>query len=329
MDVVCLGELLIDMFPAELGRSLVDVSAFRPKPGGAPANVAVAATRLGAKSAFVGKVGEDLFGHFLAEVLAQEGVNTQGMRYDDEARTTMAIIAMPDENTAEFVFYRNPGADMRLRVDELDRALLSEARAFHFGSLSLTDEPARSATREAARVAREAGALVSYDVNYRPSLWRDPEEAIQQAMAMLAHVDLLKVNEGELALLSGQEVDPADANQIGTAAQALLEQGPELCVVTLGPNGSTFQVAEGGEYIPPFEVETVDAVGCGDAFVAGLLTQLVGGEGSWRDRLSVAQLREFLRYANAVGALTALTQGVIPALPTAAQVSEFLSQHRN
>jgi fructokinase len=241
----------------------------------------------------------------------------------------MAIIAMPDENTAEFVFYRNPGADMRLRVDELDRALLSEARAFHFGSLSLTDEPARSATREAARVAREAGALVSYDVNYRPSLWRDPEEAIQQAMAMLAHVDLLKVNEGELALLSGQEVDPADANQIGTAAQALLEQGPELCVVTLGPNGSTFQVAEGGEYIPPFEVETVDAVGCGDAFVAGLLTQLVGGEGSWRDRLSVAQLREFLRYANAVGALTALTQGVIPALPTAAQVNEFLSQHRN
>jgi len=126
VDIVCLGELLIDMFPAELGRSLVDVSAFRPKPGGAPANVAVAATRLGAQSAFIGKVGEDLFGHFLADVLAQEGVETRGMRFDDEARTTMAIIAMPNENTAEFVFYRNPGADMRLRVDELDRALLSE-----------------------------------------------------------------------------------------------------------------------------------------------------------------------------------------------------------
>ena len=128
MDIVCLGEVLVDMFPAELGRKLAEVSAFRPKPGGAPANVAVAAARLGAESAFIGKVGDEAFGHHLADVLADEGVETRGMRFDTYARTGLAFIAMPDENTAEFVFYRNPGADMMLRAEELDRELLPTSR---------------------------------------------------------------------------------------------------------------------------------------------------------------------------------------------------------
>jgi len=319
MDIVCLGELLVDMFPAELGRRLVEVSAFRPKPGGAPANVAVAAVRLGARSAFIGKVGDEAFGHHLADVLRQEGVDVRGMRFDEEARTGMAFIAMPDENTSEFVFYRNPGADMRLRADELDRELLQETRTFHFGSLSLGQEPSRSATMEAVRVAREAGALISFDVNYRPTLWNSPQEAYDRIMATVPHVDLLKVNEVELALLAGSE-------DLDAASKALLEQGPDLCVVTLGPEGSYFQVAGGGEHVPAFKVQTVDATGCGDAFVAGLLCQLVVGA-DWREQLSPARMREVLRYANAVGALTALTQGVIPALPTADQVDEFLAQY--
>jgi fructokinase len=318
MDIVCLGELLVDMFPAEVGRRLVEVSAFHPKPGGAPANVAVAAARLGARSAFVGKVGDEAFGHHLADVLRQEGVEVGGMRYDQEARTGMAFIALPDENTAEFVFYRNPGADMRLRPDELDHSLLQETRAFHFGSLSLGQEPSRSATVEAAKIAREAGALISFDVNYRPTLWDGPEEACDQIRATIPHVDLLKVNEVELVLLAGSE-------DLDTAPQVLLDMGPALCVVTLGPDGSYFRVAEGGEHVLPFKVNTVDAVGCGDAFVAGLLCQLVVNA-NWRDRLSVMQMRDILHYANAVGALTATKQGVIPALPTADQVTEFLSQ---
>ena len=318
MDIVCLGELLVDMFPAEVGRSLVEVSAFRPKPGGAPANVAVAAVRLGAQSAFIGKVGDDAFGHHLADILRQEGVDVSGMRYDEEARTGMAFIAMPDVNTYEILFYRNPGADMRLRADELDRELLQETRAFHFGSLSLIQEPSRSATMEAAKIAREAGALVSFDVNYRSDLW-SRSEARDRVMATIPQVNLLKVNEIEVDLLTGS-TDP------DTASQALLELGPDLCVITLGPEGSFFQVVEGGEYVPAFEVETVDATGCGDAFIAGLLCQLVVGA-NWRDQLSVARMREVLRYANAVGALTALTQGVIPALPTAARVDEFLAQY--
>jgi fructokinase len=318
MDIVCLGELLVDMFPAELGRPLVEVSAFCPKPGGAPANVAVAATRLGANSALIGKVGDEAFGHHLADVLAREGVEVRGMRFDEEARTGMAFIAMPDENTAEFVFYRNPGADMRLRPDELDRGMLQSTRAFHFGSLSLGHEPSRSATMEAVRIAREAGALISFDVNYRPTLWRSPEEAYERVLETVPHVDLLKVNEVELEIMAGKQ-------DLDAAGEALLDLGPDLCVVTLGPDGSFFRVAEGGESLPAFAVKTMDATGCGDAFIAGLLCQLVVGA-DWRDQLSMARMREILRYANAVGALTALTQGVIPSLPTADQVDEFLHQ---
>jgi fructokinase len=330
MDIVCLGELLVDMFPAEVGRRLAEVTAFRPKPGGAPANVAVAAARLGARSAFVGKVGNDAFGHHLVGVLAREGVEVGGIRFDEHARTTMAFIALVDENTAEFVFYRNPGADMLLRPDELDRELLGGTKAFHFGSISLIEEPSRSATMEAMSIARAGGSLISLDVNYRPSLWHDAGEARDLIMATVPQVDLLKVNEVELELLTGS-VDLEEGTRM------LLDLGPELCVVTLGTEGSYFRVACGSEHIPAFRVETVDATGCGDAFVAGLLWGLLAPvpeapagpqRVDWRDRLSVVHIGKIVRDANAVGALTALTQGVIPALPTADQVDEFLAHWR-
>ena len=318
MDIVCLGEILIDMFPAEIGRSMVDVSAFLPKPGGAPANVAVAASRLGAKSAFIGKVGEDIFGHYLEQILVDEDVSTQGMRYDQEARTTLVFMAMPDAHSAEYMFYRNPGADMLLAPDELDRQLLEETHAFHFGSISLIQEPSRSATLEAITIAADAGALISFDVNYRPSLWKSPEEAIERVMATIPLVNLLKVNEIELSLLAGKE-------DLDAASKTLLNIGPDLCVVTIGAEGSYFRTNSESDFIPGFSVDTVDSVGCGDAFIAGLLCQLVR-DSNWRAKLNAANLREVLRYGNAVGALTALTVGVIPALPHAYQVDEFLKQ---
>jgi fructokinase len=326
MDILTLGEFLIDMFPGKVGQRMGEVESFHPKPGGAPANVAIAARRLGTDTAFIGKVGDDLFGHFLKGVLADEGVETRGLRFDQEARTTMAIIAMPDENSAEFVFYRNPGADYRLRSDELDHELLQNAKAFHFGSLSLTDEPVRSATHEAVRIARQAGALISYDMNYRPSLWSDPHQALEQAQLMLPEVDLLKVNEEEVALLSEREsIDPTDVDSLEQASLTLLKKGPKLVVVTLGKDGSYFQIEGGGKYVPAFKVETIDAIGCGDAFVAGLLTQLVKSDRPL-DEFSIDQLGQVLQYANAVGALTSLKRGVIPALPTAQQVNKFLNK---
>jgi fructokinase len=340
VDITCLGELLVDMFPAETGRRIAEVSAFRPVPGGAPANAAVAAARLGAKAAFIGKVGDEAFGRHLSGVLAAEGVDVRGVRFDSEARTTLAFIAKPDPDHAEFVFYRNPGADTRLRADELDVELLGSTRVFHFGLLSLSEEPIRSATWEAVRIVREAGAAISFDVNFRPTLWRDPGEAYEQAIRMLPQADLVKLNEIELEVISDCGLRTADLglgtekfasvvqdpeSVIAESVRGVLARGPSVCVVTFGPNGSYVQTKDWGGYVPPFRVQAVDALGCGDAFMAGLLWQLVSS-GNWRDQLTPERLRGMLRYANAVGAITAQTMGVIPALPSAAQVERFLSE---
>ncbi|MFN2195884.1 MAG: PfkB family carbohydrate kinase [Anaerolineales bacterium] len=324
MDLICLGEILIDLFPAEIGCRLAEVTAFRPKPGGAPANVAVAAARLGFSTAFIGKVGADAFGEHLIATLEQEGVVTRGMRRDPQARTTLAFIAMPDPHHAEFVFYRNPGADLQLRAAELDHALLGSARALHCGSLSLVAEPARTASFTAVGLARQAGALISFDVNFRPSLWPAPEAALEQIQALIPQVDVLKVNEIELRLLGSADAGQLDAAGLAAGCQELLGRGPHLVIVTLGQYGSFFATRAVSGFVPAFKVATVDATGCGDAFVAGLLTRLLQGD-DWQAHLTAASLKAALRYANAVGALTALTQGVIPALPRAAQVAEFLA----
>ena len=317
MDLICLGELLIDMFPAELGRSHAEVSAFRPVPGGAPANAAVAARRLGAEAAFIGKVGDDPFGHFLVDVLAREGVeNARDAARPGGAHHDEPHGAAGRRTTTTACSTATPAPTRGCGRMSWTSELLRSTRAFHFGSLSLTDEPARSATVEAVKIAKAAGALISYDVNYRPTLWKSPEEAAEQARVMIRYADLVKVNEAELALLAGE-------GDITATSGALLDMGPSLCVVTLGPDGSYFRVAAGGAAVPGFPVKTVDATGCGDAFIAGLLWQLVKS-GDWRSQLTPERLTAALRYANAVGALTATKQGVIPSLPTAAEVEAFV-----
>jgi fructokinase len=319
MDIVSLGELLIDMFPAEIGRSFAEVSAFRPVPGGAPANVAVAAVRLGAQSAFIGKVGDDPFGHHLAETLARQGVETRGIRFDREARTGLNFHAQLDEHRIEHFFYRHPSADMRLHVDDLDISLLQTTRVFQFSSLSLSDQPCRDATLAAAYLAHAAGALISFDVNYRPSLWRNAEEARERLLATIPLANVLKVNEDELLLLTGSS-DPDDGTRL------LAQLGPDLCVVTLGRQGSFYRCGEARGYVPGFAVRAVDTTGSGDAFTAALLVQLIADNDDWRTRLTPAQLQVMLRRANAAGALTACIQGVFSALPTAAAVTAFIEQ---
>jgi fructokinase len=295
------------------------VSAFHPKPGGAPANVAVAASRLGYRSAFLGKVGEDAFGHFLADVMSMEGVETCGLRFDPQVRTTLVFISKPDVNSYDCLFYRNPGADTCLRVEELEAGLLGQAGAFQFGSLSLTDEPSRSATLAAIEMAHRAGALVCYDVNYRPSLWGGIDQARLAALEVIPRVDMVKVNDAELAMLAGDT--PMQA-----AARKLREYGPQICVVTLGEKGSYIQTSTGDALIPAFPVKAVDAAGCGDAFLAALLCRMPRLP-SWRSGLDPAELAELLRFANAVGALAATHLGTIPSFPSAEQVQEFLKEN--
>ena len=319
LDVVSIGEILMDMFPAEVGRRLADVSAFYPKPGGACANVAVAVARLGKQSAFVGKVGQDAFGHSLIKTLKENGVETRGMRIDEEVRTTMAFIAMPDENSAEFIFYRNPGADLCLSEQDLDLDLITSAKVIHCGSLLLVGDPARSAQYKAIEAAKAKGALISFDVNHRPKLWATEQAGIDQIVRLLDKVDILKVNENELALLTGSD-DP----EIG--GRELVRQGVRLLAITLGTKGSYYFTEKCHGFIPPYVVKTVDAIGCGDAFISGLLTSIL--EKTGRDlNLSEEDLVESFTFANAVGAVTALTRGVIPALPTMQQVSDFMQAH--
>jgi fructokinase len=321
MDIISLGEILIDMFPVEIGRKIADVSAFYPKPGGACANVAVAVARLGKKSAFIGKVGEDAFGYSLINTLKQNGVETRGMRVDEKNRTSLVFIAMPDENSAEFIFYRNPGADLCLKTEELDLSLFDGAKAFHCGSLSLVDEPARSAQFSAVEVAQKNGAIISFDVNHRPILWNDKKNALKQISKMISLTDILKVNENELVLLTGLS-DPLEGG-----AQ-LIHRGVKLVAITLGVKGSYYYSPKYKGYVPPFPIKTVDAIGCGDAFIAGLLSFLVNVSDK-NININEKVLLESFTYANAVGAITALTRGVIPALPTSDQVREFLKTHKN
>ena len=333
MDIVTLGELILDMFASETGKDFNSVAAFIPVAGGAPANVAVAAARLGAKAAFIGKVGEDAFGRRLEAVLKGYGVETRAMRFDRQHRTTLNFMTIPDPNRTEMLFYRNPGADMLLTPDELDQRMLASTAVYHFGSVSLAVEPCRSAALEGAAFSRENGALVSFDVNYRPSLWESEAQAKSEITAALPRADIVKVNEAELRLLAGTDEVPAGCEKI-------LDAGPTLCVATLGPNGSAWaargSAGQGSSgqgssgRVPGFTVDVVDATGCGDAFMAAVLVRLLSRlpAGSTRRRADLAKLEEkhlaeALRWANAAGALTARKKGVMSALPDSDEVRQL------
>jgi fructokinase len=325
MDIVTLGELILDMFASETGKDFRTVSGFIPVAGGAPANVAVAASRLGAQAAFIGKVGEDAFGRRLESVLKGYGVDTHGMRFDRLHRTTLNFMTIPDPNHTEMLFYRNPGADMLLTADELDQRMLAATSVYHFGSVSLAVEPCRSAALEGAAFARESGALVSFDVNYRPSLWESEEKAKAEIAAALPRADIVKVNETELRLLAQTEDGPAGCAKI-------TEAGPTLCVATMGPHGSAWasRGRGGSGKVPGFTVQVVDATGCGDAFMACLLVRLLSmlpsaaARRSDLDKLDGKSLAEALRWANAAGALTARNKGVMTALPDLEEVRQLV-----
>jgi fructokinase len=306
--IVSMGELLIDFVAEQSGVSVGEATSFRKAAGGAPANVAVAIARLGGQAAFMGQVGDDAFGHFLAQTLAGEGVDIAGLRHSAEARTALAFVALAADGQRSFMFYRHPSADMLWRPEDIPLALLDQARILHFGSVMMTAEPARSATRAAVAHAAERGVFISFDPNLRPSLWPDEAAMIAAVREMLPYASLLKVSDEELVVLTG-----------GDDVAPLWRPAMQAIVVTRGGRGSSAYLPDGTAYhAAGIAVDAVDTTGSGDAFVGGLLQRLMEHD------LNLRYLAEDLRFANACGALTATQRGAIPALPFRAGVDGFL-----
>lgn len=312
-EIVTVGEALIDL--TQTGEDAAHVRCYAAFPGGAPANVAVAAARLGARTGFIGKVGRDAFGASIRQTLSGNGVDTAGLYETDQALTTLAVVSVDAAGERSFAFYRTPGADTQLTAEEAVGALKAyrERPVFlHFGSVSLTSEPARSATLEVARAARERGVFLSYDPNYRASLWSDRGTAVEQMKRPLALCHVLKLAEEELELLAGTQ-DPEGGSL------ALYESyGIPLIVVTMGEAGSFYRLGKRTGRVAARAVQVADTNGAGDTFLGALLSRLalVGG----LEGLTPETLEAGLDFASRAAALTCTRRGAIPAMPTLDEV---------
>ena len=311
LDLITLGESLIDLPSTVSGVTLADAPGFTKVPAGAPANVAVAAARLGLQTAFLSKVGADPFGEAITRTFAARGVDTSRIIMDPAARTGLAFVSIREDGERDFLFYFDPARDLALRADEIDADFLRSTRAFHYGSISLIAEPCRTATLTAARTARAGGALISYDPNLRPRLWPDEETMRRLALAGFAETDVAKVSKDELHFL----VPDAPSLPEAEAARQLLEDNLRLRLlcVTDGANGSAAYArdANGVGPVPGFAVQAVDATGAGDAYTAGLIAFLLrqGGDRAAIFHSLPTLLLEMLAYANACGALAATERG--------------------
>nr|AAQ10000.1 putative fructokinase 2 [Petunia integrifolia subsp. inflata] len=315
--IVSFGEMLIDFVPTVSGVSLAEAPGFLKAPGGAPANVAIAVTRLGGNSAFVGKLGDDEFGHMLAGILKENGVKAEGINFDTGARTALAFVTLRADGEREFMFYRNPSADMLLTPDELNLDVIRSAKIFHYGSISLIVEPCRSAHLKAMEVAKEAGALLSYDPNLRLPLWPSAEEARKQIKSIWDKADVIKVSDNELEFLTGS--DKIDDE----SAMSLWHPNLKLLLVTLGEKGCRYYTKNFHGGVEGFHVKTVDTTGAGDSFVGALLTKIVDDQSILEDE---ARLKEVLTFACACGAITTTKKGAIPALPTESEALTLLKR---
>lgn len=317
-----MGELLVEFVSQASNVSLEDAPGFIKAPGGAPANVAVALQRLGRPAAFVGKVGDDPFGRYLRRALEQDGVDTRFLRVDDQARTTAVYVAVWDDGRKDLCFYRNPGADAALRPEEIEAGLFAGARAFHYGSVTLIEEPAASAQRKAIALAQAQGLMLTYDCNYRATLWPDEARARAVIQDAFRHAHLAKVSWEEWEVATG-------CAGLEPGIRAVLDRGVELLVVSRGAQGA---LATNGDYrieLPAFPIPVIETTGAGDAFMAAMITHMLPEwEKSGTLRAApVEQVRQALRFASAAGALTCTRLGAIPALPMLAEVRAFLAHN--
>ncbi|NJN66127.1 MAG: fructokinase [Chloroflexaceae bacterium] len=312
--IAALGEMLVDLVATAAGVTLTEAPSFAPAAGGAPANVAVGVARLGGKGSFLGKFGDDPWGHFLSRTLEENGVDIQGIRFTGEARTALAFVALMEHGERDFVFYRHPSADMLYAPDEVDAAVIAGATILHHGSISLITEPSRSATLRAIDLARQHGCLISYDPNLRLPLWPDEATARTTILETMPGAHYAKVSEDELTFLTGE-------TEVLRGAERLWHADMRLLSITRGSGGCSYVAASGSGHVDGFSVQCVDTTGAGDGWVAALLTQLAQNPDLWADRVALEQA---LRYANAAGALTTTKRGAIPALPTPDQIDALM-----
>jgi fructokinase len=309
MSIVCFGELLIDFVANESGVLVGDASGFVKKAGGAPANVAVAVKKLGHESAFLTQLGDDPFGQYLAQVLLNEGVDISGVRFTSEARTALAFVSLGPGGERSFMFYRHPSADMLMRPEDVAYEVIDSRRIFHFGSITMIAEPARSATIAAVEYAQQRGKIISYDPNLRLPLWPSEQAARNGMLSGLHYATVVKVSEEELEFLTG-----------GDDVAPLWRDATRIIIVTAGAKGATVYTRDGqSHHAPGFPVQPVDTTGAGDGFVAGLLVKVLEYEDSY-----IHHMPEIVRFANAVGAITTTGKGAIPSLPTREQVEKFM-----
>lgn len=307
IDIMTLGELLIDL--TQGGTDENGNGKFTAYPGGAPANVAVAASRLGASAGFIGKVGNDAFGRSLAETLKKDNVDIKGLYFDDEQPTTMAIVSVDESGERDFSFYRNPGADTQLTSEEAIAALSANMpKILHIGSLSMTNSPSKEACEEAVKYAKENGAIISYDPNYRAALWDTEDHAVEMMKSLLPYADILKVSDEEMSMLTM-------IGDFEEGSRILAEYGAGIVLVTLGADGVFVRMGSKTATVPGFKVDVADTNGAGDTFLGAMLMQIAtgmtGSEDVW------TQLLGMVRYANKAASITCSRHGAIPAMPTA------------
>lgn len=323
-DVVALGELLIDFTMLEAQPDGYPVMAAHP--GGAPANLLAMLAALGRKTAYIAKVGDDAFGRRLVDTMKELGVETKGIVVTPEAFTTLAFVTLGADGAREFSFARKPGADTLLSEKEVDYSLIDDARAFHFGTLSVTDDPARTATFRALMTAKKQGKLISYDPNYRAPLW-DTEFRAQASLRWgLAQTEVVKISDEEIKFLF--KGLPAEKG----AARLLHDFPLQLVYVTCGSEGayglsrSMYEAGEEQVFVPAMKLDAVDTTGAGDLFGGAALHKLLEILGDERraDSVNAAELTEILRFANAAAGLSTLKQGGVSSVPSLEEIDKAL-----
>ncbi len=314
-EVISLGEFLVDLVPTPAGSPLAQADSLKMAPGGAPANVAVALERLSIHTGFVGKVGNDPFGRYLYSVLEKEGLDLRFLSLSRESLTRLAFVTNDQDEKQRFLFYGNPGADVLLTPNEINKKYFQKAKIFHFGSISLIQGPARKATLKALKLAKKLGLAVSFDPNLRPSLWPSLKQARKVILDNLHWCDILKINEMEWEFLfPGKKFD--DLPKI------LKKHDIRLGTITLGSEGAYVGTCRNCVHVNGIQVDFVDSTGAGDGFVAGLIYNWLnaGGEPTEWDNARLAAVAEF---CNRIGAITCTKAGAIPAFPTLEDLNLF------